>query len=232
VLRAAGFAAAVLGAAFFPAFADPSQAVDLNIPQISAGYAEHGAAEMIIPAEAAPAPEPAIAASEAPSLTEHETATIPAERLELPALVEPEAPERGKRSLLALVDEHAGIDAPDAEMECLATAIYYESKGEPLAGQLAVAEVVINRAKSGRYPGTLCGVIKQRRQFSFVRGGRLPAVPRSSPHWRKAVGVAQIAVKDLADSPAENALAFHATYVSPGWRMKRVARVGNHIFYR
>jgi spore germination cell wall hydrolase CwlJ-like protein len=117
-------------------------------------------------------------------------------------------------------------------MECLAGAIYFESKGEPLAGQLAVAEVIINRTQSGRYPRTLCGVVKQPSQFSFVRGGRIPAIPRDSAHWRKAVAIAHIAVKDLADSPAAKALSFHATHVSPNWNMKRVARVGNHVFYR
>jgi len=229
MLRAAGFAAVVLGAALFPAFADPLQAVDLSTPPSSAGYAEHGSAELIVPVEAAPAPEPVQIHSLPLTDSVHEVAPIPAERLEI---VTAEEEKPSKQSLLSLVDEHASVEAPDAEIECLAGAIYFESKGEPLAGQLAVAEVVINRAKSGRYPATLCGVIKQRGQFSFVRGGRLPAIPKSSPHWRKAVGVAQIAVKDLADSPAQHALAFHATYVSPGWRMKRVARVGNHIFYR
>jgi N-acetylmuramoyl-L-alanine amidase len=136
------------------------------------------------------------------------------------------------RPLSALVEEHSGTKTADSEMECLAGAIYFESKGEPLAGQLAVAEVVINRAKSGRYPASLCGVVKQRGQFSFIRAGRFPAFSRDNAHWRKAVAIAHIAMKDLADSPAAKALAFHATRVSPGWRMKRVARVGNHVFYR
>ena len=61
--------------------------------------------------------------------------------------------------------------AADEALECLAGAIYFESKGEPLTGQLAVAEVIINRAKSGRFPTDVCAVVKQRGQFSFVRGG-------------------------------------------------------------
>ena len=137
-----------------------------------------------------------------------------------------------KRSLLALVDEYASAHAASVELECLAGAIYFESKGEPLPGQLAVAEVIINRTKSGRYPTSMCGVVKQRGQFSFVRAGRLPPIPKQSAHWRKAVAIAHIALKDLADSPAANALSFHASYVSPRWRMKRIATVGNHIFYR
>ena len=118
-------------------------------------------------------------------------------------------------------------------MECLAGAVYFELKGEPLQGQLSVAEVILNRTRSGRFPSSICGVVKQRSQFSFVRGGRFPPIARSSAAWRKAVGIARVAMQDLADGPAPRALFFHATYVSPGWRgLTRVATVGNHIFYR
>jgi spore germination cell wall hydrolase CwlJ-like protein len=128
---------------------------------------------------------------------------------------------------------HAAPRTADSEHECLANAVYFESKGEPLQGQLSVAEVVLNRARSGRFPASICGVVKQRGQFSFVRGGRLPPVPRASAAWKKAVAVARIALEDLADSPARKALFFHATRVKPSWRgLKRVATVGNHIFYR
>jgi len=121
--------------------------------------------------------------------------------------------------------------AGDRETNCLAVGVYYESKGEPLAGQLAVAEVILNRASSGRFPRSVCGVITQRGQFSFVRGGQLPTPPENA-QWRKAVAVAQVAQKDLWDSPVENALYFHARYVSPGWKRPRVGTVGNHVFYR
>jgi len=128
----------------------------------------------------------------------------------------------------------AAQDAPaslDSELQCLAVGVYYESKGEPLAGQLAVAEVILNRTTSGRFPRTVCSVIKQRGQFSFVRGGQLPTPPANA-QWRKALAVAQVAKKDLWDSPVTNALYFHARYVSPGWKRARVGTVGNHVFYR
>lgn len=128
----------------------------------------------------------------------------------------------------------AAQDAPamlDSELNCLAVGVYYESKGEPLAGQLAVAEVILNRTTSGRFPRSVCSVIKQRGQFSFVRGGQLPTPPANA-QWRKALAVAQVAQKDLWDSPVTNALYFHARYVSPGWKRARVGTVGNHIFYR
>ena len=128
----------------------------------------------------------------------------------------------------------AAQDAPAAmnsELNCLAVGVYYESKGEPLAGQLAVAEVILNRTTSGRFPRSVCSVITQRGQFSFVRGGILPTPPANA-QWRKALAVAQVAQKDLWDSPVGEALFFHARYVSPGWKRPRVGTVGNHIFYR
>ncbi len=229
VLRAAGFTAAVIGAATFPAFADPSQAFELQTPATAPSYTDHVAAQTDLFPGGNVAAEPLTLVQE-PDLA---TAVDPQALLSIaPADEAVEKEPVSKRSLLALVDEYASTKASDAQLECLAGAIYFESKGEPLAGQLAVAEVIINRTKSGRYPTTPCGVVKQRGQFSFVRGGRLPPIPKASAHWRKAVAIAHIAIKDLADSPAENALSFHATYVSPGWRMKRVATVGNHVFYR
>ena len=122
--------------------------------------------------------------------------------------------------------------ADDAEHNCLAIGVYYESKGEPLEGQLAVAEVILNRAKSGRFPASVCGVLTQRGQFSFVRNGRLPQPPVSARAWKTALAVAQVARDDAWDSRVSDALFFHARYVSPGWRRARVGSVGNHIFYR
>lgn len=122
--------------------------------------------------------------------------------------------------------------ADDAEHNCLAIGVYYESKGEPLEGQLAVAEVILNRTKSGRFPTSVCGVLTQRGQFSFVRNGRLPQPPASARAWKTALAVAQVARDDAWDSRVSDALFFHARYVQPGWRKARVGSVGNHIFYR
>jgi len=120
----------------------------------------------------------------------------------------------------------------DDELNCLAIGVYYESKGEPLEGQLAVAEVILNRSESGRFPRSVCGVLKQRGQFSFVRGGQLPQPSEGSRAWKTALAVAKVARGDMWDSRVSNALYFHARYVSPGWRRARVGSVGNHIFYR
>jgi spore germination cell wall hydrolase CwlJ-like protein len=135
-------------------------------------------------------------------------------------------------SLPELISQFAGADPGSEQLECLAAGIYFESKGEPLAGQLAVGEVISNRASSGRFPSSYCGVLFQRGQFSFVRGHSWPHVDRSSRAWRTAVAMAKIVDGDMKDSPAANALYFHAKRVHPGWRRTRVASIGNHIFFR
>lgn len=120
------------------------------------------------------------------------------------------------------------------DMKCLAQAVYFEARGEPIEGQLAVARVVINRAASGIYPGDYCSVVTQRKQFSFVRNGRIPKANESSEEWRRAKAVAQVAHQDLWKSEAGDALYFHASYVHPGWasRKTQLARIDTHIFYR
>ncbi len=135
-------------------------------------------------------------------------------------------------SLAQLVSMHDIPADLDEETRCLAGAVYFESKGETLNGQLAVAKVVVARRDSGRFASSLCGVVYQPSQFSFVRGGRMPAIPVASLDWKEAVAIAQIAMKDAWQSPVEGALFFHARHVSPGWRMQRLAAVDNHIFYR
>jgi N-acetylmuramoyl-L-alanine amidase len=118
------------------------------------------------------------------------------------------------------------------ELQCLAGAVYFEAKSESLAGQLAVGRVVVARSKSGRFPNSYCGVVYQPSQFSFVRGSSMPRINRASQDWHDAVAIAQIAHAGTWRSPVEGALYFHAAYVSPGWHLRRVGRVENHIFYR
>lgn len=208
LLRAASFAAA----AFVFVFGAPSAAWELTGTPVTTEILQQ-------PGIGAPPP-----AASAPPAALAEPAPAPA------PVVEAEKPAR--RSLAELVSEYAGTQTLDAQHECLAGAVYFEAKGEPLHGQLSVAEVILNRARSGRFPASACGVVKQRGQFSFIRGGRFPAIARTSLAWKRAVAIAHIAVQDLADGPAPKALFFHAKRVSPRWRLTRVAAVGNHIFYR
>ncbi len=142
-------------------------------------------------------------------------------------------PVKPTGDLSSLVAQLRGSDPGSRDLECLAVGIYFESKSEPLSGQLAVGEVIANRANSGgRFPSTYCGVLFQRGQFSFVRGRSWPAVNKSGRQWHNAVAIAKIVDQDLKDSAVGKALFFHAKHVSPRWRLKRVASVGNHVFYR
>ncbi len=162
--------------------------------------------------------------------TESSDSFVP-EVFEEPQTTSPQ-PERNATSLAALVADNLRTDTVSREEECLAVAVFFESKSESLEGQLAVARTVINRARSGRFPSSFCGVVTQPSQFSFVRGGRFPAIARSSRDWREAVAIAHVASNDMWKSSVSNALFFHATRVSPGWNLKRIASVGNHVFYR
>lgn len=135
--------------------------------------------------------------------------------------------------LASMVAELRTSEAGTHELECLATGIYFEAKSEPLAGQLAVGQVIANRAQSGgRFPPTYCGVLFQRGQFSFVHGHSLPHVAHDNRQWQTAVAIAKIVDERLKQSQVGNALFFHARYVSPGWHLKRVASIGNHVFFR
>ncbi len=131
-----------------------------------------------------------------------------------------------------LVAQIPASSAMSKDMRCLASAIYFEARGEPLQGQLAVGRVIVNRAASKRFPTSYCGVVYQRSQFSFVRRGSMPPIKTGSLAWRNAQAIATIADQGLWDSPAKGALYFHAASVKPGWRLTRLARVSSHIFYR
>lgn len=129
---------------------------------------------------------------------------------------------------------NAAENALDEQSNCLAVAVYHEARGETLEGQLAVANVILNRAQSDRYPSSWCGVVKQPWQFSFVRGGRFPPVDEGSDAWRRARAIARIAAARIASQVDEDVLWYHADYVSPSWgrRLTRVSKIGAHIFYR
>jgi N-acetylmuramoyl-L-alanine amidase len=143
-----------------------------------------------------------------------------------------ELPMHSARSLAALVSAQPQPGDLSRELNCLAGAVYFESKSETLPGQLAVGRVVVARSKSGRFPNSYCGVVFQRSQFSFVRGNAMPGIVKSSRQWKNAVAIAQIAHSGSWQSQVEGALYFHAARVSPGWRLTRVGRVDNHVFYR
>ncbi len=128
-----------------------------------------------------------------------------------------------------------------SELKCLSTAIYFEARGEPEDGQLAVAQVVLNRVKNPTYPNTICGVVYQNKskrnrcQFSFACDGR-PERVTDKVAWAKAEDLARRSVEEQKETFLEevgSATHYHATYVRPRWasRMTRTESIGRHIFY-
>lgn len=108
------------------------------------------------------------------------------------------------------------------EITCLALIVYYEARGEQLRGQRAVAEVVMNRTRSPRYPSTVCEVMFQHRQFSFVRGRERELTPRSGPVWDRAV---QVATEVYNQPTTSNRWLSFCNCGKSGFR------IGNHVFY-
>lgn len=117
----------------------------------------------------------------------------------------------------------------NASAKCLARAVFFEARGEPLEGQLAVAQVILNRVASGRYADDICGVISQPGQFTFARR----AIDTGTSDYRIAAAIAVIAQAQRWLQVVPRATAFHASRVSVSWGgMQRVSRIGNHVFYR
>jgi hypothetical protein len=143
-------------------------------------------------------------------------------------------------SLVSFKPEHLKrAEALDAEAHCMAQAIYYESRNEPLAGQLAVAEVISNRMRDHRYPDTACGVVFQGStrttgcQFTFTCDGALGRKPKGTA-WEQAKEIAAHVLMNLAEDRTGGATHYHATYVDPVWSagLIRTDKIGLHVFYR
>ncbi|MBC7522091.1 MAG: cell wall hydrolase [Sandarakinorhabdus sp.] len=201
---------------------DVSQAVnkpaDTNISDsilAPVSAAEAAAAAAALAATTPPDVAAAYAADQAANQAEVSTAEVSIDR---PA------------SLSHLVASIGDADtASDSDIHCLATAVYFEARGEPMEGQLAVAQTILNRVQSGHYAPTVCGVINQPKQFSYDR----TRAPSAGNDWETAQAIAKIAARDMWREVAPNALSFHAKRVAPNWAGKtRVATIGNHIFYR
>jgi len=115
---------------------------------------------------------------------------------------------------------------------CLALALYHEARGESLQAQLMVAKVIVNRVESKRWPSTLCDVVMQDRQFSFVRKGKVPT-PKDQEAWDKSKNLAEEILKYPSILPYSDADHYHTVRVRPVWRRKlyRIVRVDQHVFY-
>jgi spore germination cell wall hydrolase CwlJ-like protein len=195
-------------------------------------------------------PEPVVVASIDPKIASE---ALDAIESMAPDLV---VPKRRPESDLAYAPDAGGLDsatdlsAPtkgkdgkkwsQKEMWCLATAIYFESRGEKYRGQVAVGQVVMNRVKHRLYPSTICGVVFQNQQkrnacqFSFACDG-IPERVTEQKSWKQAQEIAKgIVDGSLYLSEVGYATHYHATYVYPHWapRMKKVTKIGLHVFYQ
>jgi spore germination cell wall hydrolase CwlJ-like protein len=128
------------------------------------------------------------------------------------------------------------------EVQCLAENIYFESASESFEGKLAVAQVTLNRVNSGKFPSTVCGVVKQKDiingvmvcQFSWFCSQAYNMV-KNKYQWEESVLVAKKALtSEIAHDTLhrEKAMYYHANYVKPNWNLPRITQIGNHIFYK
>ena len=127
-------------------------------------------------------------------------------------------------------------------LTCLALNVYFEARGETEAGQVAVAEVTMNRLASAGYPKTLCEVVYQKRwdplrkryvgAFSWTEFSALP--PPSGKEWQRAMDVAEAVYFQREAPTLDGALFYHATYIKPRWAKgkQQIAKIGRHVFYR
>ena len=127
----------------------------------------------------------------------------------------------------------------ERERRCLSTAIYFEARSEPLQGQIAVGQVIMNRVRSPQFPQTICGVVYQGQmapgcQFSFACDGKTDT-PRQDSHWALAQKLARQITSGQVWLPEIGYSTFyHADYVSPQWKsaMNKIDSIGRHIFYK
>jgi hypothetical protein len=133
----------------------------------------------------------------------------------------------------------AGAESRERALECLTSAIYYEAGQESLAGQQAVAQVVLNRVRHPAFPSSVCGVVYQGStrstgcQFTFTCDGSLARAPERSS-WNRAREVASAALAGFVQPSVGNATHYHANYVAPYWAptLAKTAAIGAHLFYR
>ena len=139
----------------------------------------------------------------------------------------------------AFDDLAGGRRADQLQYKCLAQAIYFEARGEPIQGQVAVAQVVMNRLSDPRYPRTICGVVYQNEtrryhcQFSFACDGKSDR-PKEGIAWTRAKYIAALALNGMLENVVGDSTHYHATYTHPVWAsdLDPTVVVGHHKFYR
>ena len=132
-------------------------------------------------------------------------------------------------------------DVGNKQLECLAKNIYFEAGGESFEGKVAVAQVTINRAESGKFPKDICQVVYQKNvvyekvlcQFSWYCQQASGVKPKNIAVFRESELVArQVLLENFRLPSLKNALYFHATHINPKWDREKVAQIGGHVFYK
>lgn len=119
--------------------------------------------------------------------------------------------------------------ALDAEFDCLVRNVYFEARGEPEKGKLAVALVTLNRVDNPKYPKSICGVVYQKNQFSWTKN--YSKVKIDHEQWEQSKIAAFNAYMNRDILGFFPAISFHNLSVNPGWKMKFVTQIKNHKFY-
>lgn len=121
--------------------------------------------------------------------------------------------------------------AKTQDIECLAKNIYHEARGEGLRGQIAVAQVTLNRVASGKFQSSICKAVYANKQFSWTISGTKRV--KDAKAWQDAVAVARAVLTQSIHLPDFKALYFHTRQVRPAWAKTKqvVAVINNHIFY-
>ena len=151
--------------------------------------------------------------------------------------------DTSKRRVESIIDQHYIDGLPNyvggKEWKCLAEALYFEARGESVIGQFAVAEVIINRANSSRFPNTICGVVNQganksryRCQFTYMCDGLYERVDDKFS-FSRAGKIARMTLWQVNINLTKGALYYHANSVNPSWAKKLVktGTIGDHKFY-
>ena len=129
----------------------------------------------------------------------------------------------------------------ERQLACLATNIYYEAGNQPFEGKVAVAQVTINRTESGLYPADICKTIYQKNivyekvlcQFSWVCDRSVVAGKVNMTSYKESEEVAKKVLLEGFRLPSlKEAMYFHGDYINPGWKREKIAKIGNHIFYK
>ena len=125
------------------------------------------------------------------------------------------------------------------ELKCLSEALYFEARGEQIEGQIAVADVIINRKNSNQFPSTICGVVSEGShkrhacQFSYNCDGKLELI-YDKKTYRRIVKLSSMILNGAFSDVTNGAIFFHASEVSPSWskKFKKTRKIGRHIFYK